>query len=291
MAPNGSFVVVWASDSQDGSLTGIYGQRFDASGNPVGIEFPVNTFTNDNQKQPSAAIDANGNFVVVYESVGQDGNGRGVYARRYNAAGVPQGNEFLVNTYTTGDQSDAWIGMDPTGDFVITWDSVGQDGSGEGIFGQRYNSAGVPQGSEFQVNSYTLDDQIYPTVALDPSGNFTIVWESVGQDGSGRGVYGQRYNAAGLRQGSEFQINSYTQNDQFNSFVTIDGAGNSTIAWVSFGQDGFVEGVYARRYDSVGSPMFQAQNTNPDSKGSELLKSTKSMLELPVQDFPLERRH
>ena len=31
----------------------------------------------------------------------QDGNDLGVYAQRYNAAGVAQGSEFQVNTYTT----------------------------------------------------------------------------------------------------------------------------------------------------------------------------------------------
>jgi hypothetical protein len=37
MAPDGRFAVVWVSGQQDGELDGIYGQRFDAQGNPLGV--------------------------------------------------------------------------------------------------------------------------------------------------------------------------------------------------------------------------------------------------------------
>ena len=35
------------------------------------------------------------------------------------------------------------------------------------------NAAGVPQGGEFQLNSYTTNAQFKPSVAADASGNFT----------------------------------------------------------------------------------------------------------------------
>jgi hypothetical protein len=39
-------------------------------------------------------------------------------------------------------------------------------------------------------------------VALDPAGDFVVVWSSP-QDGSSFGVFGQRYDAAGSAQGTE----------------------------------------------------------------------------------------
>ena len=45
MALTGEYVVVWASASQDGSGSGIYGQLYDATGNPLGGEFQANTTT------------------------------------------------------------------------------------------------------------------------------------------------------------------------------------------------------------------------------------------------------
>jgi hypothetical protein len=255
MAPNGNFVVVWVSDLQDGSMRGIFGQRYDAAGFPQGGEFQVNTYTTNDQKQPGVAMDANGNFVVVWESFGQDGGDKGIYAQRFNALAVPQGSEFRVNTFTANEQSSSWISMTPTGEFVITWSSTGQDGSGFGIFAQRYNAAGVPQGSEFKCNTYTSSDQIYSTVAIAPNGDFVVGWESFGQDGSGRGTYGQRYNAAGVPQSGEFQINTYTTDNQFGPFLATDALGNFIAAWTSYGQDGSAEGVFGKRYDAAGNVL------------------------------------
>jgi large repetitive protein len=52
---------------------------------------------------------------------------------------------------------------------------------------------GAPLGPEFQVNTYTTLEQWIASVAADGAGNFMVVWPSNGQDGSGQGVFGQRY--------------------------------------------------------------------------------------------------
>jgi hypothetical protein len=167
---------------------------------PAGTEFSVNTYTTNNQRNPSIGMDSDGDFVIALNSSGQDGSNNGVYAQRYNSAGAPQGTEFLVNTYTASDQRNPSIGMDSDsdGDFVIAWQSRNQDGSAFGVYAQQYNSAGAPQGTEFLVNTYTTSYQYNPSVGMDNDGDFVIAWESYGQDGSGWGVYAQRYAAAVL---------------------------------------------------------------------------------------------
>ena len=50
--------------------------------------------------------------------------------------------------------------FDPTGYFVVVWDSYLQDGSGFGVFAQAYDNAGSLVGSEFQVNQQTLGYQV-----------------------------------------------------------------------------------------------------------------------------------
>ena len=94
----------------------------------------VNTFTTSNQNNPAVAIDADGDFVVTWQSSDQDGDGNGIYAQRYNASGVAQGSEFLVNTFTTSYQSNSAVAIDADGDFVVTWHSDGQDGDGFGVY-------------------------------------------------------------------------------------------------------------------------------------------------------------
>src|SRR5439155_10020221 len=136
-----------------------------------------------------------------------DGSGYGVYAQRYGAAGAPLGGEFRANTTTAGDQRNLAVGLDAAGDFIIAWQSAGQDGSGYGIYAQRYGAAGAPLGGEFRINTFTAGDQRNPAVAVDAVGDFVIAWQSNGQDGSFFGVYAQRYSAAGVPQGPEFRVN------------------------------------------------------------------------------------
>src|SRR5215468_10498599 len=88
---------------------------------------------------------------------------------------TPAGTEFQVNTYTTGYQNGAAVCAGAAGSFVVVWQSYDQDGSGLGVFGQRYASGGGPLGTEFQINTYTALDQRFPDVCCDPDGDFVAV--------------------------------------------------------------------------------------------------------------------
>jgi hypothetical protein len=248
----GDFIVAWMGFGQDGSSFGVYAQRYNAAGVPQGAEFPVNTYTTGNQNYPSVAMDAAGDFIVAWMSKGQDGSGYGVYAQRYNAAGEPQGAEFRVNTYTTGDQFDPSVAMDTDGDFIVAWTSRDQDGSNLGIYAQRYNAASGLLGGEFRVNTYTIGYQVSPSVAMDTDGDFIVAWTSAEQDGDGDGVYAQLYNAAGGLLGGEFRVNTYTAGHQWLPSVAMDAAGDSIVTWMSYGQDGSGYGLYAQRYNAAG---------------------------------------
>ena len=149
----------------------------------------------------------------------------------YSSSGVPQGGEFRVNTTTAGDQTYPAAAMDTNGNFVITWSSYGQDGSGWGVYAQRYNSSGVAQGSEFQATATTAGDQMYSSIAMDGSGNFTITWQSNGQDGGGWGVYAQQYTAAGAKYGNETRVNTTTAGDQQYASIAMTSTGQAMIVW------------------------------------------------------------
>src|SRR5206468_5304115 len=154
---------------------GVFGQRYDTSGTPLGPEFRVNTYTTNFQGGSSIASDSVGNFVVVWVSEFQDGSSFGVFGQRYASSGAPLGPEFRVNTYTTNYQGfPSRVASDTSGNFVVVWSSYTQDGSDQGIFGQRYASSGTALGSEFRVNTYTTNSQGYPSVAADLAGNFVV---------------------------------------------------------------------------------------------------------------------
>ena len=73
----------------------------------MGSESGANTTTGNAQDQAAVATAPDGRFVVAWVSDGQDGAGRGVYARLYGANGSPQTGEILVNTTTANNQERA----------------------------------------------------------------------------------------------------------------------------------------------------------------------------------------
>jgi hypothetical protein len=268
--PSGNFVVVWQSQGPDGSVEGIAAQRYDALGTPQGTEFIVNAYTLQDQSFPSVASDANGNFVVVWNSSFQEGlGGIGIIGRRFSASGVALGGDFHVNSYTTGSQVLPTVASAPKGNFLVAWTSqTPQDGSGSAVMAQRFDAAGAAQGGEFRVNSYTTAYQFSPRATADGSGNFVVVWGSgFGQDGSDSGIFSQRIDAAGAFQGPEFQVNTYTTSGQTNPDVSASADGTFVVAWHSFNQDGPSYGVFARRFDAAGSPQSGEFRVNSYTPG------------------------
>jgi len=141
MDATGGFVVAWPSYQQDGDQTGVYARLYDQDGIAPGTEFRVNSHTTESQYYPSVAMDDGGDFVVAWKSDEQEGVGTyaGVYAQRYDRDGTPAGEEFHVNTYTTEEQENPRVAMDANGDFVIAWQSHGQDGHDDPeVYARRY---------------------------------------------------------------------------------------------------------------------------------------------------------
>ena len=200
----GNFVVVWQSYGQDGSDYGIFGQRFDSAGTPVGGEFQVNSYTTSWQFAPAAAMGPAGDFVVVWNRARVQVSGTDIVGQRFDAAGSPLGGEFPVSGSAPGFKERPAIARDAAGGFVVTWGDPGQDGSYMGIFARRFDAAGGAMAGEFQVNSYTPSAQFGSAVAAGAAGTFVAVWSSdQGQDGMWQGVFGQRLAAATFSDGFE----------------------------------------------------------------------------------------
>jgi hypothetical protein len=222
----------------------------------MGGEVRVNATTAGDQFYPFAAMNDSGRAVIGWTSYGQDGSGRGVYAQQFAPLGAPVGGEFRVNATTDGDQTNAAVALDAAGNFVVTWASNGQDGSGYGVYAQRYNLLGLPVGGEFRVNTTATGDQTFPNVAMDWSGKFVVTWSSFGQDAAATwGVYAQRFDADGNKTGGEFRVNSTTAGDQAYSSVAMDASGDVLITWASRPSSASYWTVYAQQYAPNGSPL------------------------------------
>jgi hypothetical protein len=233
-----------------------------ARAQPPAIDVHVNAHTTGIQFVPDVAIDANDNFVVVWQTQGQDGDLAGVFGRRFDAAGTPLGPEFQVNAYTTSAQSYPRVAMRPSGEFAVVWQSFGQDGSFGGIFGQLFDASANAVGAEFQVNGASVNAQRSPSVAMDESGRFVVVWQGYTTGGLWD-IWARQFDADGNPLAADFVINAYTTGLQTEPSISADGAGNFVIAWASnhsvdstpvpCGGGGVRS--YARRFDAAATPQ------------------------------------
>jgi hypothetical protein len=254
-SPDGNhYVVVWTSvpvgsPAQDGNGHGVYAQRFDSAGNPAGAEFLVNTTTTGNQGNASVAVYDAG-FVVTWESPDTDSGG--VYAKRYDSAGVVATAEFKVNGSDTGLQRRPDVAADNGGAFVICYEN--RPLASYEILCRRYNSSAVLQGTEISANSTTVGDQQLPTVGRASNGDFTVAWQSSNdQDGDEIGVVMRRYNNAGTALTGEAVVNNTTAGNQSQPALGMNASGAFVLSWSSDLQDGSSTGVIAQRFTSAGA--------------------------------------
>jgi Ca2+-binding RTX toxin-like protein len=202
---DGGFVVYWNTGYT--STPTITLQRYDANGIRQGGVF----YTNG--KHANATVLTNGDLVVSYEN----SLGGGIYAQRYDASGTILGAKFLVSS---NGMNPLVIGLSDGG-FVVRYISDGA------IHAQRYDANGVAQGSEFLVRSYAggipplilemteLTDDIFVMV--------TSAW-----DGSGKGIYAQRYDADGNPLEAKVElIPNYAPQLKNAPAILIDGTKNT----------------------------------------------------------------
>ncbi|MBI2619055.1 MAG: T9SS type A sorting domain-containing protein [Ignavibacteriales bacterium] len=221
-------------------------------------EFIVNTTLDSVQRDPQIARDAGGNYVVVWKSEGQvDSASRGdIYLQFFDADDSPASGETLVNTVTGGDQDKPAISMNANGDLVIVWASYTGFSTIYDIKARLFKNR-TPLGDEFLANTTTIHTQTNPAVAIGDSGSFIVVWDSWFQDGSDKGVYGQRFDAAGQKVGSEFQVNVTTAHSQARPAISFFPDGRFVVIWESWKQDivtpsGY--GLFGRIFNADGTP-------------------------------------
>ncbi|MDO6963827.1 calcium-binding protein [Rhizobium alvei] len=265
---NGSFLVVW--NGFDANSSGIEAQRIGSDGTLLGSEFSVNTTSGGDQLYPSIAALANGKIVATWSSRGQDGSDLGVYGQILASDGSKVGSEFRINTYINNYQRYSVVDGLADGGFVVAWASFGQDSSGEGVYAQRFNKNGETVGNEFQVNIAVDGNQNEASVAGLIDGGYVITYSADGLDGSGRAVFGQMYTSTGKKDGTAFQVNTYTNGYQAESHVTAIENGGFAVTWTSAGKDGSDKGVFGQVFDADGKKIGREFQLNDYTNGDQV---------------------
>ncbi|MDI2145891.1 hypothetical protein KBJ94_27995 [Pseudomonas sp. ITA] len=282
---DGGWVVTWNSQGQAGSGSGVYLQRFDANGMPVGAETQVNTTKLDNPSTSRVTTLANGGWVVTW-------TGLQVYLQCFDTHGAKVGSEISVGPANGVDNWSSVAAL-PGGGWIIAF----QDNSSPNtplVKQQQYTATGTPVGG---IISVTTRFGVLPAItalsgggwvvgwAALETGNFSIHTQAYNADGSKRGletqcsalstvmalsglsdggwlvvwlrdsvIYQQRYDANGLAKGSQSQVNTTTSDPNYPAVCGLTGGGwvvtwqNNYLVSASSGDD-----IYQQHFDSLGN--------------------------------------
>ena len=296
--PAGGFVVVWEDTAASGGPD-VLARRFDASGDPLGGAFVVDSTTAGDQMRPDVASDAEGNFAVVW-------GGDDVLVQRFDSGGVRVGPEIIVNTEEQENRGDPEIAMSAGGDFVVSyklaewvgsqWVTYDPEGhrvasaqvestyetglaiNDEGFFvfssieydtgllAQVYTHAGVAVGDRVLVTPGKhggLDWLIYDSDVKMDDESFLITWRDYDFPaegfGHGDGIYAARFTLQGDRIGAEIAVDSYETPWEHAPSAGMGDDGRFVIVW----QQGWGDGVFAR--------AFQCEPAGPSGPSDPLL--------------------
>jgi hypothetical protein len=270
--PFGNFVIVWEDHRNLDSLgRDIYGQRYNSSGDPLGSNFRVNDDTGDAYQECPCyvATDCSGRFLVTFEDHRTPDFKD--HAQWYDSSGSPIGSNFAID-YNSDSAAISWgpgvIGMDSSGNYVLAWGDERHYGwPNADIYAQRYNSSNLPIGDNIRVSEDVGGAfRDCPTIAMNSSGNFVIVWEDGRRNGSWNytDIYAQRYNSSGDPLGSNFRVNDDFGIDYAHrsSAVAMGTSGNFVVTWAD--ERNGNSDIYAQRYDSLGSAIDTNFKVNDD---------------------------
>jgi hypothetical protein len=182
------------------------------------------------------AVDHNGNFIVVW--VAATPTGYAVFGQRYNADGTTRGPEFNAATVLTYSQSSPSVAMNPaTGEFVVAWEERFTDGTGRGVYGQRFGFTTGRQGSEFAVYVPAVIDRPGPDLFFTPqvgranNGHFLVMWRVPNTDGFSTDILGQRYDSNGVPLGALLALVEGEDIPDGHPQLAMSPKGDFVIAW------------------------------------------------------------
>jgi hypothetical protein len=256
---SGAFVIAWTS-GQDGDRDGVFARRFDSSGNPLGADFQVNSYTTGGQHYPAVGVGSDGGFVVAW--LGEGPGAFGMFVRRFDSSGAaldPQ--EFQADSGGLGGGYPS-LAVDPTdGGFMVAWDEVDPAIHNEAVYARRFDSAGAAlDPSVFKVNEPTSRPNYGPMVSSGPSGGFLVVWIADVDDPNGGvpQVEARRFESTGLSvDPTPIQVSTFP--GVYKEFPTagMDAAGGFVVAWDGPlpGHSGYETQILVRRFDSTGAPL------------------------------------
>jgi hypothetical protein len=252
LMPEGGAVVSWESGSRRDR--DIHVRFVNSSGQNLTGVTGVNGYKRGNQTKPDVAVNSRGDVLVTWESEGQDGDGKGIYAQRYTPLGIRVGGEIAINQSIKWNQSTPAVIALNDDRFLIGWmgetdegiTTVGTPIMRSHVMGRIYDRQGNAIGNEFRLDDgQALCSQ--PRLVAEDNGGFVVAWSQQDEDIMSNllDVYLRNFNEDGLPKGVSKRQNNYTKGIQRN--IGMAKAGNEVLmVWDCEAKDGSSSEVHGR---------------------------------------------
>jgi len=265
MAADGDFVVVWQDQSVEAEQ--VYASLYDESGafvrGPLAVARDFSTYTGA-QHRPDVAMDADGNFVVVWSGGAGEGDD-GIFAQRFAADGEYRGENRRVSPPVDGLYNSASVAMAADGAFAVVWRLSEFEGPSS-IDLQRYSSAGAAliEGST-QIVSGTV---AAPSVAMDRDGDFVVAWLQ------SNSIRATRFDATSrsytpVAGGEPINEPVPGSGSRGSPAVAMDAAGEFAVVW----NDSITNRVLGRRFSPSGQRIEPELVIDAEEASNEPLRA------------------
>lgn len=240
----GSFVAVWEDNSSkdDGTYKDAKGKEqnnfdiafrlFNKGGYANGGQKYVtadNKVAKGNQVTPDIAMDAKGNFVIVWADDSNNDNSYEVRMSGFNAKGEITFSNVRVSD-SKANQTLPKIAMTSDGSFVVVWNE--QAGSAK-INAQMRSFApdGKAIGEAKYIIGQTEGTRRNPDVAMDDNGNYVVSWDDDNDNNGTYQLHAQKYDFNGNAIGKTLTVNSESAGQQINSAIGMNAKGDFYVAY------------------------------------------------------------
>ncbi|WP_349266997.1 VCBS domain-containing protein [Veronia pacifica] len=276
---DGSFVVLWESALQDGDGMGIFGQRYDNSGNKHGGEFQLNTTTTDNQSGVSLTVFPDDTFIAAWKSEHPtSSNVTEFLGRKFDSDGTPLTGELILKSSSESQHQLQITALSNNG-YVTTWISE-EKSSTYDIVSQHFDADNNKQGSEIIVSSDTSRNQWDPKVAVFSDGGYVVTWYAWSvYDGSHLDyrVFAQRFDSSGNKLGGVDTVHTTHKGDNHYPDITVLKDDSYVIVWQSENDrsNPTTYDIHGQRFYKDGTPYgseFKANAVTADYGQNEKLQ-------------------
>ena len=230
---------------------------------PVTDEFKVNTSFEETDTRPRVAMDAAGNFVVVWLHFNPDSQSLELFGQRFDNEGNKLGGEFRIDVSGIVNAPRFDVAMDSSGSFVVVWE--GPDDDVFGIRARLYDADGnaIPPNDDFVINDDEDGVQAQPVATFSDSG-FVVAW-----NGSSGQLIVRSFGTGGLP-GPEQE---FTFPPGIGApAIAGNSSGEFVVAWQGYEPNAMFpleSDIYAMRFDSTATPVGQHFRANTFTTASQ----------------------